>query len=317
MNTIAPATTTALMLDAETQQKVALNMGNLEKCLFPVAETELLFAHKAHAENGPELIARDETHKVIYRKDTTKVVGVHTDAYKLVANKDVFEPLLASLLSSGINTEGMITEVYCPYDGAQTIVNFRFPNERIAIHSKEGLPDELEMVITVVNSYNGMWAFRADLGAFRLICRNGAYIGGKMMDIYARHTSGLEVEETVAALDRALVTFKANEELWKKWALAKVNIDQARAMLEGAAFLSGKALEDVLDRFTNEADRLGKMTVWALFNGLTEWATHAETRNQGENSEAIKYKRQQQVAAFTSGKKFLELAANPVEPIAA
>jgi hypothetical protein len=86
--------------------------------------------------------------------------------------------------------------------GAKTVFEFAFPKERIEVaptcfERKEGR-DIIEMRAYLTNSFDGGTSVKLDLGFFRLVCLNGAFIGEKETAMKIPHI-GDNIEDRLVA----------------------------------------------------------------------------------------------------------------------
>ena len=61
------------------------------------------------------------------REDTAAVLGIHRGAYKLVTNREVFEPFDEAITGSGIALEGITVEEGIAYEGRTVVREYTFP----------------------------------------------------------------------------------------------------------------------------------------------------------------------------------------------
>ena len=111
----------------------------------------------------------------------------------------------------------------------------------------------------------------------------------------------------VAKLETALEVYTKNAELWKKFPKSPITNAQATVIFQKIAGKSDR-LEVLLEEtFIKYVDEMGK-NVWALFNTLTDWSTHAKFKNEA-NKVATVYNREAKVRKVLPFLKEMALAA--------
>ena len=220
--------------------------------------------------------------KAIVNPETEKIISVVGSGYQLVRNQDVFPKYEEAIHMSDLNTTGMTRKVSTSHNDARTKVEFTFPEHRVAI--REG--DEIDLTLTVLNSYDTSWKFNSILGAFRLLCTNGMIIGTAFQQYAHKHTLNLDTDRAIQELGLALDNFESNAENWKMYPKISVNAFEADRVFKALA-KGSKSLRVALDEsYEGYARRLGH-NLWALLNTLTHWSTHHKVRNEANASSII------------------------------
>ncbi len=145
---------------------------------------------------GDEAQKAGEYHAVV-REDTGDVLGIHRGSYRLVPNREVFEPFEEAILRSGIPVEGLEVHEGLAYRGRTVVREYIFP--QVALEPRIG--DVVEFKLLVVNSYDGTNAFRAVMAGRRRLCLNGLVGEERKAQVYARHTSGFSSERAIEGSD--------------------------------------------------------------------------------------------------------------------
>jgi hypothetical protein len=221
-------------------------------------------------------------HKAIVEEDTGRIISVVGKGYNLVQNSEIIPQYEDAIARSNLNTAGMYRDIQYSHDGARTIVSYTFPAHRIAV--KEG--DEMDLKITVLNSYDGSWKFMSLVGAFRLLCTNGQIIGDSFSSYYGKHTKSLDVEYAISKLENSLEVYLHNAELWKQYPTSKITIQQANNILLTLSDGNEKMMELLNSTYQKYVFEMGH-NLWALFNTLTDWSTHADVRNESNKSATV------------------------------
>jgi len=166
--------------------------------------------------------------------------------------------------------------------GAKTVVSYTFPAHRIEIAKG----DFVDLKISVLNSYDGSWRFMSLVGAVRLACTNGQVIGDYFSSFYGKHTKSLDTDVAVKKLETALDVYTKNAELWKQYPSSKVTKPQAKKIFESMSGKNKKMLEFLEETHLQYIDEMGH-NLWALFNTLTHWSSHAKFKNEANKSATI------------------------------
>jgi hypothetical protein len=239
--------------------------------------------------DGTFLDRRAPKHKAIVDVDTDEIISVVGMGYNLVQNSEIIPQYERAIARSNLNTDGMERKIDYSHDGARTVVSYRFPAHRIAV--KEG--DEMDLMITVLNSYDGSWKFMSMVGAFRLLCTNGQIIGDSFSSYYGKHTKSLDVDYAIHKLENSLEVYLNNVDLWKQYTTSKVSLGEAHHILEVLSNGNKKMLEELQGTYQKYVFEMGH-NLWAVFNTLTDWSTHAKVRNES-NKPSIVIGREQRV----------------------
>ncbi len=255
------------------------------------------------SEDGTFLDVHAPKHKAIVEQDTGRIISVVGNGYNLVQNSDIIPQYERAIARSNLNTEGMMRDVQYSHDGARTVVSYRFPAHRIAV--TEG--DEMDLMITVLNSYDGSWKFMSMVGAYRMLCTNGQIIGDSFSSYYGKHTKSLDVEYAINKLEDSLEVYLQNAELWKQYPTVKINIREANNVLLQLANGNDKMMELLNSTYQKYVFEMGH-NLWALFNTLTDWSSHAEVRNKSNTPSTI-ISREQKVRKVLPMLDVLRLAA--------
>ena len=243
-----------------------------------------------------------ETHKAIVNGDGNPIAVVGKN-YNLVQNADIMPQFHEVILASNLDRTGMTKKIQQSHKGAKTIVTYTFPAHEIEIAPG----DSVQLRIMVLNSYDGSWKFMSMVGAVRMACMNGQVIADAFSEYSAKHTRSLDVDMAVAKLETALEVYTKNAELWKKFPKSKISNAQATAIFQRIAGKSDR-LEILLEEtFIKYVDEMGK-NVWALFNTLTDWSSHAKFKNEA-NKVATVYNREAKVRKVLPFLKEMALAA--------
>ena len=265
-----------------------------------VTEQSLFTRPAVYLDDGDN--KRVGTHKAIVNElgDPIAVVGIN---YNLVQNADIMPEFHKVILASNLDRTGMTKTIQQSHHGAKTIVTYTFPAHEIEI--ADG--DSVQLRIMVLNSYDGSWQFLSMVGAVRIACMNGQVVVDAFSNYNAKHTSSLDTDIAVAKLETALEVYTKNADVWKSYPKSPVTNLQATRIFKQVAGKSER-LEALLEEtYLKYVDELGK-NLWAVFNTLTDWSSHAKFKNEA-NKVATIYNREAKVRKVIPLLNELRLAA--------
>jgi phage/plasmid-like protein (TIGR03299 family) len=243
---------------------------------------------------GVETINLPE-HRAHIRSDTGQVLGLVSDGYKPIDNRDLAtfaDAVLGEDRAATCETAGSL------FDGRKVFALIRLPGD---LHAAQG--DDLARYIAITNGHGGTAAFAAYPTTVRIVCNNTLRMSEQSLSQGARfvHTGDLKGKLATARL----VLGFAHKELERldeqiKAMVAKRPtgagiasfLDRAfRATfaapsaddVEATAKWEAKRLETQnrwVEIYSAECDRTPAIagSVWAAFNAVTEWHDHERGR---------------------------------------
>lgn len=235
-----------------------------------------------------EMPKRLETHKAIVNKDGDPIAVVGKN-YNVVQDSDIMPQFHDVIMASSLDKTGMTKKISYSHNGAKTKVVYTFPAHEMAVD----VGDHVQLQIMVLNSCDGTWKFMSMLGAVRLACMNGQVVVDAFSSYSAKHTKSLDTDVAIEKLETALEVYEANVKLWQQFAKSGVTNAQATAVFEKVAGKSDRLQVLLEETFIKYKAEMGK-TIWALFNTLTDWSTHAKFKNEA-NKVATIYNREAKV----------------------
>ena len=251
---------------------------------------------------SPETTKILTTHKAITNEDGSPIAVVGKN-YNLVQNADIMPQFHDVILASDLDRTDMTKEIQQSHYGAKTIVTYTFPAHEIEIAPG----DFVQLRIMVLNSYDGSWKFMSMVGAVRIACMNGQVVVDSFSSYNAKHTSSLDTDVAVAKMETALEVYTKNAEVWKSYPKSPVTNLQATRIFKQVAGKSDR-LEALLEEtYLKYVDEMGK-NLWAVFNTLTDWSSHAKFKNEA-NKVATIYNREAKVRKAIPMLNELRLAA--------
>lgn len=237
--------------------------------------------------------------QAVVRKDTNTVLAVHGQRYNLIENSDVYDRVDSAIRDSDkLDTTGMRVVDSIAYEGGRSIRSYIFPEHKISIG--RGRRDVTELRLNVINSYDGSTNLRINMGGYRIVCANGMVVGTDVSNYVARHTSGFNVDEVKHRIAASVSNFMDMGDQWQLWSKEECTDAKAIGLIEAFSRGSQAMNAKLFDIWTNESRALGK-NMWAFYNALTRWSTHADIKSASlDNAPAIVLEREARVSRFLS-----------------
>lgn len=202
--------------------------------------------------------------KCLFNHDRTKLFDVVSPKYQVVEHGEAVDRITSSLSAYFGKGKEVTSTVRSIDGGSRVMAEFRLPMEPIKI----GKNDVNEIRLSMLNSYDRSWAFKATLGAYRQVCSNGAMIGEDFGSLKMKHVGAEDDEGTIlSGLDVIIKRAPMLKDVWTEWADTPLEYEDALEMLDGFKFPEkyiGPVLSD--DRFPRSK--------WDFYNDLTRFATH-------------------------------------------
>ena len=236
-----------------------------------------------------------EDYQAIVREDTGQILAVHKSDYHLVPNEDIYPQYEDALKHSNLDLNGMSVTDQISFDGGRSIRTYQFPEHRVRIGDQHGQSDYVDLQMHVINSYDGSYAFKSMVGAYRILCMNGMVIGEKFAQTYGKHTKNLDIASSIKKVNSAVEIFLANADMWKHWGATNITDAEALGIIQQLPGINERLAETLMTQWQIEHMKLGR-TKWSLFNALTYWSTHATVRQTSEaNASSVVLNREARV----------------------
>jgi hypothetical protein len=161
--------------------------------------------------------------------------------------------------------------------------------------------DQVAFRLIVGNSYGGM-SVKMMAGSIDFFCTNGTVLGS--FDRHARrHTSGLSVTGLTQWVQGALDEFVAYGARIEKYDNMPIDLTKEDGLFEHLvkkgviSAQRARVIQPAMHKERNtRAGRDTRPNMWHLYSALTDWATHAEVRDTGNDHKAnTVFHRQQSV----------------------
>lgn len=169
------------------------------------------------------------------------------------------------------------------YNGRECFREYLFPNMQCKLR-------ETSVAFRIITwlSY-GRGAIRMIAGAVDFACDNGIVTG--QTEKHARkHTSGLSIDGITRWIKGMIDIFWTNADTWRKWQGMQVSKTQWQDIADqlvktGAISEQRRRWLDV--RIQIEAQERNNSSLWEVYSALTNWASHSDIRNTGNDHAAM------------------------------
>ena len=304
------------------RQEVLNNLGDYEGANFTVEPKDIFFQpytpHYLHKDGSFETVIKNK--KALVRTDTEECVAVVSDSYQVAQHPDAFRTVERIIADSDLDLTGIERTIQTSHDGAIAYADYRLPAHQI--ETSRG--DSSTLGLLARNSFNGVWAFVVDIYSNRNICCNGQVFMEDFAMYKSKHTKGLNMAHAARKLSKSLEVYEKEVDRWKEWKRTEVSSEEAfnifgkvanckyfvtpgaetvTTLLEQPEVRRNKTLIKLWDHYTaNERKALGT-NLWAVYNTITHWATHAPAGKitAQHNISAIKVRRQDKVREVFKG----------------
>ena len=231
-------------------------------------------------------------------------VGSFTKTYKINRTDDMLRTANQHIMQSGINTSNVeIVDKKWSYGGVnQRTITFK----DAVIEPVRG--DEVNPQMIFINSYNGSRKAMIAFGLIRMICSNG------MIDVtghgkFRKHTNNdILAQEYNKIGDFKLIVDNSIKQL-QSMSDTVVSLDQVRRTLQ-QTIAQNDVKENMLMEYIEKNNRgsIDSTTLYVVYNGLTEWATHHDARKTADMNE-VYLNRQAELSKLWNTPQFEALAA--------
>ena len=277
-------------------------------------------------ETAPLKYLSKETHKIltstkriIYRTDTGAELGVHGKRYVAVPPKRLIDTSRSIILNSDLNTSGLKETIQTSHNGSRTFVKYDLPEHSYV--TPDG--DTATLSLLSITSFDGTWAFMMSCAATQYACTNlQVFTTGEIAVYKSKHTQGLDIARGSKIIMNSLNVMQNENELWHKYYNTSIrDVDAFNIFVKASKaektinklkefYGSNLSIEELLSLSPRENKALTYMyniykdtykkrlgdNLWAVYNTMTDWSTHAEVSKRSENNIAsVQHQRQQTV----------------------
>ena len=269
-----------------SRKEVLENLGDYGSADFTVRKDDMFVSCAGYDTHVPN-------HKAIVRNDNDYAIAVVGKNYNPVNHPDAFKTAENVIMLSDLDIEGITRDVGCSHNGARAYATYTLPNHRVNL-GREG--DDVALTISARNSFDGSWSFVVEVGGYRFICTNMQVFANNFAVHKSKHTRGLNLQHVADKLSESVKFYDQETELWKEMVDTKIYNSEAMSILAHLAkaktveshlnagkytteilyepdVVRNKTLSRLWDYWMHNSQTLG-WTAWALYNAMTEWATH-------------------------------------------
>ena len=218
------------------------------------------------------------------REDTNEILGVVSQKYKIIHNKE-FAERADEMVGKELIEFGTPTVINRIIDNGARFERkyiFKDVNYKIVENCFEDnkTPDTSNPVILFKNSYDGSWSYLIEYGVFRVSCSNGLIIGKSMFRYSKTHVTNPNKSygEGFELLKQATNTFSEATNLWKKWADTVIEQKEKEDLIKEINM--GKKNTELFEQQYSSATQTNNniATRWILWNILMAITTHSVTK---------------------------------------
>ena len=245
----------------------------------------------------------------IYRTDTGAELGVHGKNYANIEElsyKRMIDNQRNILDFCDLNTLDMKEDIAISGNGKRLFLTHTLPNE--VLRTPDG--DTANLSFLTAASLDSTAPFTMTVGAEQKFCTNGQlFINNAAMLYRNKHNKQLRIDEGARLILNATEICQKELEMWHTWHDLEVsNIDAMKILAKVAKHKSlmsalsskgmaalfeeevkyGSAFGYLLNKWNKDyRGRLGQ-NMWALYNTITDWVTHAPASRKDYESNISK-----------------------------
>ena len=232
------------------------------------------------------------SHVALLRDDTDQVLSIVGSKYRPVTHQEAFDTAEDVIMRSDLNLDGINRHTAVSHNGARAYSTWTLPEHRVTLRKD----DDVALQISARNSYDGSWSFVVEVGGYRFICLNMQVFSNNFAIHKSKHTQGLNLDRIASRLSDAIMFYDQETELWREMVDTKIdnnnafdvlahlaNSKSAQAHLKSGMtpssilyepdVIRNKTLYNLYLYWMQNKKKLDA-TAWALYNTMTEWATH-------------------------------------------
>jgi hypothetical protein len=150
-------------------------------------------------------------------------------------------------------------------ENARIYTDFRLMSDMVMANNQA---EKAQIVVNVLNSYDGSASLKISLSVYRMICSNGMYGFANEFTLNKIHSKHLEVKGLVGGLRSAINDYK-------KAYIDFFNVLKDKNPLDGKVIMEAlpeKLAKKAIAQY--EADKL--RSAWGQYNGFTNVITHSD-----------------------------------------
>jgi hypothetical protein len=209
------------------------------------------------------------------RTDTGEVIGISTEHYGIVNNRDVI-----AKADEAIEARGLVPktkEIVVSDNGAKMRALYDFSD---TIKSKvPEVGDEMGFRLVINNSFDRSLRLSFALGLVRLVCTNGMTTLEKEFDLTKKHSKSINIDDLLTAdkLSTALDSFDSSLDVYARLARTEVTQEQGLNVLQNLtkANVISEKLREPIARIWNDPTHAedSDRNLYNLNNAVTQHLT--------------------------------------------
>lgn len=207
---------------------------------------------------------------VLVRKDTQQPLAVVSKSYKPVLHGELIDALDSKFSAQGLD---FTRRLAVRNGGARMMVEYTFPDVKTEV--KPG--DFVNMTLVGGNSFDTTMPVWMKIGAFRLICTNGAIIGKILAVIAKKHNWAFDMGNIIADVTKAARVFFDESDNWARYATIPVSSWKVRSFLNllvEEKEITQKTADAILFEFDSPSRGQRELTAWGFYNAVTSVGSH-------------------------------------------
>ena len=277
---------------------------------------KIQLAYDVTEDNGTYRHQEKVNRYAIVRKDTGKLLGIHSDEYIVRPYYELAEKV-NEVIEQTINLDKYeIETVDRVHEGGKKytrLVNFWSEGINTDNFSKLDKKERIIPQLRIYSSLDGQWGQQIMWSSVYVVCLNGMVRPDWTFTVYTKHNKKEDISFTLENfLDGMVAHKKLGEDLFKmmqkKIANSKVDHLFKKTLAKIPAKLDTndasenimRALNDLWERYSQ---RYGN-TLFAVYQTATDWSSNPDTRGAIHN---VSRKRERQVAEMLSSSEWLGL----------
>jgi len=234
-------------------------------------------------------------------------VGTFSNMYKINRTDQILRNVNDEIVKSNIDYKDVSIIDRHWSNGGKNSRTITFNNESIAPAKKIG--DVSSMQITILNSYDGSMKASVAFGLLRLVCLNGMMALSTLSSFAKKHSNADVLNNEYGKIESFKSLLDAHRNSIDVMSNKTITLAQAKQLFN-STIAKNEVKEKTLIEYVqkNNRDAHDSINVYDLYNGVTEWATHHETRKTADNNN-VYLSRQMDVTKLLQSENFLQLVA--------
>ncbi len=306
----------------QIEQEIPKHLLSIDKKVyFDVDKKQLSYYQDS---NDMEESAEDKfvNRYALVRKDTNQLLGIHTDDYKIRPYSELAEKVNEVIVEAVPDYEKY---TITPKDqilegGKKYIRTINFWDDSINMNNYKdggfhikGTEEKIIPQLRIYSSMDGRWSQQIMWSSVYVVCLNGMVRPDWTFAVYNKHNDKQDISFTMNDFKMGITAHKElGEDLFKMMQRKITNAavthlfrktlanKKTKLDIDDNSMLVMKHLDQLWNKY---CDKYG-MTIFAVYQTATDWATHPITRGMKHN---VSRKREKQVAQMMSSNHWEEL----------